>query len=292
LVEMLAPGSTTYEVHPLPGSFSNATHVVEARDASGERMRLVIRRYVPFGGYDRGEKARREYETLAFLAESGVPAPRPLYLDVEGALLGCPGIVTGYVSGELVLSPADPIPWARAMASMLARIHALTCHASVRRFLLDANAEAAWFLRDGTVPDYVAAYPDGAAVWRAVRDLLPRARSVAPALVHIDYWSGNVLWDGDRIAAVVDWEEAAYGDPGIDVAYCRMDMVLAGRERAAQAFLEAYEAGAGRRVADLGLWELAAAVRPMFDPDGWLADPGVRERLGQFIASALRRAGC
>ena len=142
---MLAPGSDTYEVHPLPGSYSNATHVVEARAASGERTRLVIRRYAPFGGYDRAEKARREYGTLAFLAGSDVPAPEPLYLDEEGAILGSPGIVTGYVPGELVLSPSEPIPWARTLGTMLARIHAIPCDAAVRRCLLDANTEATWF---------------------------------------------------------------------------------------------------------------------------------------------------
>ena len=35
LLDLLAPGSSFIAVHELPGSFSNYTHVVEARDADG-----------------------------------------------------------------------------------------------------------------------------------------------------------------------------------------------------------------------------------------------------------------
>jgi aminoglycoside phosphotransferase (APT) family kinase protein len=109
-------------------------------------------------------------------------------------------------------------------------------------------------------------------------------------LVHIDYWSGNILWDQGRIAAVVDWEEAAHGDPGIDVAYCRMDMFLSGLGPVADEFLEAYEAEAGRSVANLELWELAAAARPMFHADGWISGSPGKERFHRFIAQAMARA--
>jgi aminoglycoside phosphotransferase (APT) family kinase protein len=52
---------------------------------------------------------------------------------------------------------------------------------------------------------------------------------------------------------VVDWEEAAWGDPGIDVGYCRMELCLSGSEDAARVFLESYEAEMGSPVANLGL---------------------------------------
>jgi hypothetical protein len=55
---------------------------------------------------------------------------------------------------------------------------------------------------------------------------------------------------------------------------------------AADEFLSVYEAKAGRRVAKLGLWELAAAARPMFDPEGWRTESPAKERFSQFIAEA------
>jgi aminoglycoside phosphotransferase (APT) family kinase protein len=291
LLDVVVPGSVLLRVDSLPDSFSNYTHLVEARSASGSAFRIVVRRYAVFGSYDRSEKARREFKTLELLHRNGIPVPRPLYLDEDGTLLGCPGIVTDYSPGEMLTSPADPLNCARAMATVLGRIHSVPCDAEAKGFLLDANAEATWFARSHAVPDHMAAHPDGAAVWKMVRDLLPQIQPVPSTLVHVDYWLGNVLWDQGRIAAVVDWEEAACGDPGIDVAYCRMDMFLNGMgRRAADEFLDVYQAEIGQRIANLGLWELAAAARPMFSPEGWITGSLAEERFGLFLADATERA--
>jgi len=45
-------------------------------------------------------------------------------------------------------------------------------------------------------------------LWQAVLDYLPDLISVEPSLVHIDYWSGNILWNKGMISAVVDWDAA------------------------------------------------------------------------------------
>ena len=114
-------------------------------------------------------------------------------------------------------------------------------------------------------------------------------KPVPPALVHIDYWSGNILWQEEEISAVLDWEEAACGDPVIDTAYACMNIFLMGLPEAAEEFLHAYEAKSGHKAANLGLWELAAAVRPMVDPAEWEVDrePG-RKRLLEFIEGARK----
>lgn len=291
LLQEIAPGSTLLAIGSLPGSYSNFTHLVEARLADGSDFRLVVRRYKVFGNYDRDEKARREFKAFELLQQNGTPSPRPLYLDEAGTVLGTPGIVTSYVPGTQIESPADPVSWARALAAMLARIHAIPCDTAARRFLLAADSEATWFLRSGVVPDYMQAHPDGGAVWQMVRDLSPHRQPVQPTLVHIDYWPGNVLWDRGQITAIVDWEEAAYGDPAIDVAYCRMEMFLSGLGHVADEFLDIYETEVGRRVANLGFWELAAAARPMFNPEGWITESPAREEFRSFIANARRRVG-
>jgi aminoglycoside phosphotransferase (APT) family kinase protein len=247
---------------------------------------MVIRRYAVFGSYDRGQKAHREFKALELAQRHGIPVPEPLYLDDTGQLLGTPGIVTRFVPGDLVSAPPDPARRARSLATMLARIHSVPCDAAARTFLLDADAEASWFLRTGSAPDYMRAHPDGVSAWQTIHDLWPNREPAPAGLVHIDYWSGNVLWGAGRIVAVVDWEEAAHGEPGIDVAYCRMDMVLCGLAEAADEFLRAYQAETGRPVPNLGLWELAAGARPMFHGAGWIDQSPSRERFRQFLASA------
>jgi aminoglycoside phosphotransferase (APT) family kinase protein len=291
LLEVIAPGSTLSAIHPIEGDFDNSAYMVKARSAAGSRMNMVIKSYAEYG-QERSEKARLEFKTLARLQDHSVPAPKPLYLDESGALLGAPSIVTSCVPGKQIMlpsnPPADPLNWARALAIMLAKIHSIPCDAVTRSLLLDANSEALWFLHSGVVPDYMHAYPDGVEVWQTVHDLWPDIHQVQPTLVHLDYWPGNVLWDQGQITGVIDWEEAAYGDPAIDVAYCRMDMFTSGMAQAADELLLAYEAEMGRPVANLGFWELAATPRPMYAP-AW--GSSVRQELRQFIADAMRRIG-
>ena len=169
---------------------------------------------------------------------------------------------------------------------MLARIHQNPVLPDDILFLMDVNKETLWFLRGG-IPDYMEAHPDGEFVRHAVIDLLADADLSRKTLVHTDFWTDNLLWDGREIIAVLDWEEAGYGDPAIDVAYCRMDMWLNGMGRdAADRCLRVYEEAVGREVENLPLWELAATVRPMFTPS-WLKD--VRDELRAFIADVKLR---
>lgn len=290
VLDILQPGSKFFDLHSLEGNFSNSTHLIDARASDGTFFQVVIRRYAIFGDYDRGEKARREFKTLQLVKSHGLLAPEPLYLDDTGAILGSPGIVTRFVPGKLILKPPYPPQWAETLARTLAGIHSIPIHASDTSFLLDANREVLWFLKSkDTIPDYISAHPKGTALWQAVIDDLPDQTNVEPSLVHIDYWSGNILWDQDRISAVVDWEEASQGDPRIDVAYCRMDMILGGMQEAADTFLTTYEKEMGKPVSNLGLWELAAAVRSMFHPEDWISESPAQERFADFIDAAIEK---
>lgn len=288
LLGKIAPGSQLLGISLLPGSFSNHTHCVEARLPDGKTLKYAVRRYQVFGDYDRGEKARREFKTLELINRFAIPSPEPLYLDDTGALLGVPGIVTRFMPGNLILeSPSDPLAWARKLALLLRRIHAVPLESIPHDFLLDANPEAAWFIKGEDAPAYMQAYPGGDEVWQMAREGFRHLKPVKPALVHIDYWSGNILWHEGEISAVLDWEEAAQGDPMIDVAYALMNMNLMGLSAAAGEFLRSYENACGTESANLHFWELAAAVRPMLDPVDWEVDrePGA-QRLQAFIKNA------
>ena len=270
LLERIEPGSSLLKIELLPGSFSNHTHLVEARLVNGRIYKLVVRRYKVFGDYDRGEKACREFKTFEMLNKHHVPAPKPLLLDETGDILGSPGIVTQFVEGSLMMEvPSDAMHWARKLAKTLAKIHSIPCGKEEQKFLLKGNEEAAWFLKYDAPPRYMQEYPDGADLWHTLRNLSFNLVADTPSLLHIDYWTGNILWHEDEISAVLDWEEAAYGDPAVDVAYARMNMVLMGAPDAADEFFRVYESEIGCKIKNLGFWELAASVRPMVDPVDW-----------------------
>lgn len=294
LLERIEPGSALLKIELLPGSFSNHTHLVEACTADGEPYEVVVRRYKIFGDYDRGEKARREFKTFELLNKHKVPAPEPLLLDEVGDILGSPGIVTGFVDGNLLMDvPPDSISWARKLATILAKLHSIPCGKDEQEYLLNGNAEAAWFLKSSEPPGYMQDYSGGVDLWHTLRDLYSHFYADTPSLLHIDYWSGNILWHRNEISAVLDWEEAAYGDPAVDVAYARMNIVLMGAQTAADEFLHVYESEMGHKIKNLGFWELAASVRPMVDPVDW----NITETAGsnkkvflKFIEDAKKRA--
>jgi aminoglycoside phosphotransferase (APT) family kinase protein len=294
LLKKIAPESSLLRIELLPGSFSNHTHLVEARLANGNIYKIVVRRYKVFGDYDRGEKADREFKTFELLNRYGVPAPEPLLLDVSGDILGSPGIVTRFAEGNLMMEvPTDISDLARKLARTLARIHSIPCGEGEQKFLLKGNNEAAWFLKYDSPPRYMEEYPGGADLWHFIRKLSHDFHADSPSLLHIDYWSGNILWHENEISGVLDWEEAAYGDPAIDVAYARMNLILMGAPDAAEEFLRVYEFETGRQIKNLGFWELAASVRPMIDPVDWkvTATTGLNTNIFlKFIADAKERA--
>jgi len=299
VLNAILPGSALVSIRRMTGSFTNDAYGVEAISGTGTRFRVVVRRYAPFGG-DRSAKAKTEFHGLGLLHTHGLPVPEPLYLDEDGAVLGAPAIVMSFLPGHQVLEPPDPLQYARRLTLMLVKIHAVPFNDADREFLLDANADSLWFLKRKIIPNRIAGHELGPDVWRATKDLAASALPVPAVVSHCDFQPGNILWAGGEIAAVIDWEEAGYADPGLDLAYTRMDLTLRGMHDAAAHLVQVYEDEMGHPTENLALWELAAGTRLMPDPafvaGEWTAlgahrctPASVRENLKVFIEDALRR---
>lgn len=287
LLNIILPNATEFSIHDLAGSYSNFTHLVKVTFTGGESQSIVVRRYNQ--EYDQTEeKPKREFKALELLSQHGLPVPKPLFLDDSGNVLGSPGIVTAFVDGKAVEPPTHASEWgsrADKTSMMLAKIHALP-YETIKYYLVDDNVEGAWFLKYDEIPAYMRDDPDGQMVWDLVSEYLPKLHHVDSVLSHTDFWSGNILWLDGEISAVVDWEEAAYGDPAYDVAYCRTEFFLEGLDEAAETFTQVYKQQTGHALENLALWELASSVRPMTDPTGWFTRPHMEERFRKFIENA------
>ena len=299
IVQAAVPGHQLVSIKSAFGSFTNDVRILECRTPEGHARRLVVKFVVDQSEYST-RNAVAHFHALQLARVHGIPVPEPVFLDETGKVLGAPGLVTGFIEGKQIADPEYYFGWAKAQGQMLLRIHAIRPQDEYQPKLFDGNLQTLYFLEDDW-PERLAEHPLTADIMNAVESLQSSLVSVPPVLVHLDYWHGNVLWQDDQISAIVDWDFAGYGDPAIDVAYFRMNMYLRGIKAAADIFLDAYEAGAGSKIKNLGFRELAAAPQPLPDPLAWLpmnsamggkklTDDEVRANYQEFVRGALGRA--
>lgn len=200
---------------------------------AGDDAERVVVRMFPRGD----DSVARELAVLARLGPLGRLAPAEL---THGDLDGHGVIVTEAVPGGPPSPTLDPVVTGEQLGVALAAIHRL----------------------DPTgLPDEDREPTNRAGRLAAVAQEAWREADLDRVLTHGDFWSGNTVWDGDRLTGVVDWSGARSAPRGVDLAWCRQDLVLLGAPEAAERFLAAYEGASGRRVRDVHAWDVVAAAR-------------------------------
>jgi aminoglycoside phosphotransferase (APT) family kinase protein len=119
------------------------------------------------------------------------------------------------------------------------------------------------------------------------------------AFTHGDLWQGNMLWDdGGALSAVLDWDAAGAGSPGIDLGSVRLDAVLCFGLDTAVEVLAGWEEQAGLPASDVPYWDAVAAlatppdmtwVAPVIAGQGRpdLTGDVLNERRAAFLLAAL-----
>ncbi len=247
----LHPDSHLLRAWPLEGGGSALMTALEILLPDGQTRKRVVRR---FQGGDPA-KAGREFRLLRLVHSAGIPVPIPYDLDESGTIFATPYLVIDYVDGRIDFAPANIGDFARQMAAQLAAIHQLDTTTLDLSFL---PRHGRGF---GDVTPSEAACPDAAPIRAALETRWPLPQVNPPALLHGDFWPGNVLWRDGQVAAVIDWEDAAVGDPLADFAITRLDMRLIFGLDAMQAFTEAYQTRMTLDFTHLAYWDLCAALR-------------------------------
>ena len=280
IVTGLFPRCQLERVVRLTGGVSADVHRLDLKLIDGSTTSLVLRAH---GASHSGHSAELEYQLLQALHRSGIPVPRPLLVDVSGRFLADPFLVMAFVAGRSQIPAAQEDQQISLMADMLATIHALPT--------ADLPALPR---RNDPLPEVFDYLPGG----REWKDLHAHLRALAdteyvesPQLLHGDFWPENLLWRDGSIVSVLDWEDAALGDPLSDVACCRLELRYKfGRESMGR-FTQAY---ARHRAVDrdrLALWQVyvaAAAQRFMGD---WGLDPALESHMRNEALASIREAG-
>lgn len=214
---------TVMAVEQFPGGFSNLTYLLKS-----ERGEFVLRRPPAGVGKGSAHDMAREFRILTALATRDIPAPRPIALCEDVAVIGTPFYLMQRVRGLILRGSSGVAPAPDVMRRLsesfvetLAAIHSV-----------DASDPAIAVL--GKPDGYVARQIGGwTKRWEASRtDDVPEMDRVAAwlashqpessgaCLVHNDYKYDNLVLDpsdNSRIVAVLDWEMATLGDPLLDV---------------------------------------------------------------------------
>ncbi|MEQ8233520.1 MAG: phosphotransferase family protein [Gammaproteobacteria bacterium] len=206
-----------------------------------------------------------QFRVLQCLEQTPLPTPKPYWYESDAGILGRPFLVMEKVAGEC------PNPWGRegrawyaaaaargvlpaSFTDTLATLHTLDWQAAGLDFL-GVPAAGTDFARREIAKWRAFIDQTGAPPHPVLSDLLCWLEANAPAtsrlsLVHGAYRTGNLLIDGDRVSAVLDWELQAIGDPLYDVAYVLSDLNREGTDLlsnvvARETFFERYEAATG-----------------------------------------------
>ncbi len=285
----------------MPRGASNVTYAVDLRiECAGAACDLscVLRLQRDHGllaPYD----VLREHRVLRALDRAGVPVPRPLW-----AAARCEGIETPFFLMLRVEGRSLPAFWypaggpeLRAIAAQLAAIHALDWERAGLAFLVPEDGDreplacdlAGWRVRAAVRG--LQGHPLLIALGEALRR--ERPSDLRLRLLHGDPNPGNFILRGDAVAAVVDWELAALGDPRSDLGfYAALQTVFFAPPPipGVTPLSRAYEDVTGAPLRDLayfealGLFKLAIV---MAGTSGWGGFFSARETIERRLADLL-----
>ncbi len=276
------PAARVVRIEALPAS-STAKHRVEVALADGATRRLLLRRYHDATrlAADPWYVPAHDARVLELLAGTGVPAPRLRAADLAGAFCEVPALLESWLPGATAWRPDDLERYLARAAETLVAIHEVRVPSGVA---LPRYAPYNAGMRPVSPP-----YSTRPGLWERVADVLeapwPAHRTT---FIHRDYHPGNVLWDGARVAGVVDWSTAAWGPPGIDLARMRVNLASALGRAAAERFTALYAAAGGDASARGAYWDLldAADLLPDLTPPA-RPDLAAVARLEDHVAAVL-----
>ncbi|HEY3504984.1 MAG TPA: aminoglycoside phosphotransferase family protein [Actinocatenispora sp.] len=240
-----------------------------------------------------------ELAALRLAELRGLPAPRIIAVDETGASAGTYAVVETVVPGHSRIPTVGTPGRLAAIGAAAAGLHGTPMAATAELPLRTRPIPATDFAAerragtDRTTPllDAAQAFVDGLA--RPAGDTV---------LVHGDLWQGNIMWAGDVVTGLLDWDMAGVGHPGVDLSSVRLDAALMFGSDAAGAVRAAWEDTRGRPADDVPYWDAVAALNqpgdlatfaPVMHDQGRTDLTGhlLNERRDAFLRAALAELG-
>jgi aminoglycoside phosphotransferase (APT) family kinase protein len=228
--DCVGPEARIHTVTRMPGNagFSFGFHL----DSSAGAERLVIRLPPPGAAYQGNADVLRQAVVLDAMATDGVKVPAVRWQADDNPWFESPFYIAAFVQGKsthlfdnakaAAETGAGLEPVFRDALATLVNIHDLDWRTKLPTWDAPASLE---FEIERWKPS-LRKSPNGEWVSRAL-EVADRLIKKMPEMgrltvVHGDFYSNNWLFGDDRINAIVDWEIATIGPPGLDVGWLCM----------------------------------------------------------------------
>ena len=279
LVAEVWPGAALRSVRRLTGGVSAQVYALEVAQSSGALARVVVREHSPVESH---YTAELEFLLLKALHSLDLPVPQPILFDARCTLAATPFVIMAAIPGSSVIPTGEAFEYIDEMASQLFRIHqAPIQNLPALPSRLDPLPE---------VFEYLPTAAEWGGLKARLRALTDTGFKGAPCLLHGDYWAQNLLWEQGRITGILDWEDAAIGDPLSDVAGASVELrYLFGRE-GMQRFIAAYSALSSVDPTRLALWQVYVAAAAQHFMSTWQLAPEREARMRQQALATLEES--
>jgi aminoglycoside phosphotransferase (APT) family kinase protein len=222
-----------------------------------------------------------EFQVIEAAFAAGVPVAEPIVRCQDESVIGRPFLIQRFVQGQAAARqiirdanlPETGPKLAAELGAALARIHTMRPADKALSVLPVPMAEPA----RAEVARLRAAITGASHPRPALEYILSWLDAHAPVtpqltLVHGDFRTGNYMVQDGRLAAVLDWEFAHWGDPYEDIGwFCARcwrfgqegEALEAGGIAPRDAFYQGYEAAGGAPIdpSAVAYWEILAAAR-------------------------------
>jgi aminoglycoside phosphotransferase (APT) family kinase protein len=291
LIEKLAPQSKLLRKWELTGGVSAQVTALEIEQPGGQTKKMIVRQHGEVDLKRNPQIAADEFRLLQLLQSAGLATPRPYHLDQSGKIFSTPYVVIEYIEGKPEFAPANVTDLIFQLATHLSRIHSVNYSNLDLSFLPKQAQIYAEKLRER--PANVDESLDEGHIRDVLEAVWPLSQRNTSVLLHGDFWPGNILWRDGQLVAVIDWEDAAFGDPLADLANSRLEMLWAFGTDAMHTFTHHYQSMAAINLTNLPYWDLCASLRPISQIARWglddITEKTMKEGLAWFIIQALEK---
>ncbi|MCW5823420.1 MAG: phosphotransferase [Cyanobacteria bacterium TGS_CYA1] len=256
VVSSLDPAARLIEVRKLSGGISAEMTALKFGDDKTVSS-VVVRRHSEKSFEENPNIAHFEFEVLKFMRQAGLPVPHPYHLDITGKIFRRPFAVLGLLEGDTIYAPDDKLTYGQKMAEMLMVIHSTTGQSDLlpeQKKRLDKDLAKTKDKWDDAIEEQK--------IRARLKSIWPGIKLNESKVLHGDFWPGNILWQDGEITGVLDWEDCEFGDPLLEIAITRFDLLCICGVECMEAFTSRYIERSCIDGSNLPVYDLFASLRP------------------------------